>query len=118
MDGSLPDGLDGGLDAGPMNPPNGQDAQTHEPSSDGASPTGRKNASMVSVPPEYTVAGESYKYTPKTNSSSGGMVKVNGPAGMESDGVTVAWEPAKVTPSDGHAGVHGHGRGLRQAGQQ
>jgi hypothetical protein len=97
MDASVPDGLDAGLDGGSMRPrPNGQDAQTHEPPPDGALPPPvRKNASMVSVPPAYTVAEESYKYTPKTNASGDTIVKVMGPAGMESDGVTVAWEPSK-----------------------
>jgi Notch-like protein len=95
-DSGLPYGLDGGLDGSLNPPPEGDGAPaTPENDADIPGPT-QKNASMVSVPPAYTVAEEPYKYTPKANGAGdGATVKVKGPEGMQTDGVSVAWEPTK-----------------------
>jgi hypothetical protein len=51
---------------------------------------------VVSVAPDYAVAGESYKYEPKTNEPGQSTWTVkSGPSGMTSDGTSIAWEPTK-----------------------
>jgi hypothetical protein len=84
LDGAVPvlDGSVPGLDGGPPDPDGGMV---------------QDKTRIVSVVPDYTVAGEPYKYAPKTNETGQTQVTVkSGPSGMTSDGTTVAWEPQKA----------------------
>jgi hypothetical protein len=99
-DGGMTPGRDGGmqgldastpeLDAGVARDA-GRDASTDE---DGGVVADKTR--VVSVVPEYSVAGEPYKYEGKTNEPGQAEWTVkSGPDGMTSDGTTIAWEPTK-----------------------
>jgi hypothetical protein len=63
---------------------------------DGQSPPAdpRRSLRMVSMPPSYVVAGETYRYRVKTNGSrSGALELIDAPAGMTVRGPMLEWTP-------------------------
>ncbi|HEY6880151.1 MAG TPA: MopE-related protein, partial [Polyangiales bacterium] len=82
--------------------PSGPDTGTQTvPDPDGSRPGTLRASRIVSMPPNYVVVGDSYRYRVKASTKSAGLEMDGAPTGMQVRGNMIEW-----TPTEQQAGTH------------